>query len=35
MGTPCTNAIVDSVNIYGPAVGETDGIDMGCDGGLI
>eukprot|EP00756_Hemistasia_phaeocysticola_P051917 Hpha_TRINITY_DN27096_c0_g1::TRINITY_DN27096_c0_g1_i1::g.33292::m.33292 len=34
-GSPCSDALVDGVRILNPAVGNTDGIDMGCDGALI
>ena len=33
--SPCFDALVDGVTIYNPAVGQTDGIDMACDGALI
>ena len=33
--SPCYDALVDGVTIYNPAVGQTDGIDMGCDGAVI
>jgi len=33
--SPCSSAKVSGVTIQNPAVGETDGIDMGCDGALI
>ena len=34
-GSPCRNIVVDSVTIDNYAVGNTDGIDVGCDGALI
>jgi len=34
-GSPCSNVLVDRVTIVNPAVGNTDGIDMGCDGAVI
>lgn len=33
--SPCYDALVDGVTIYNPAVGQTDGINMGCDGAVI
>ena len=33
--SPCSDALIDGVTIANLAVGQTDGIDMGCDGALI
>lgn len=32
---PCSNIVIDSVNVSNFAVANTDGIDFGCVGGLI
>lgn len=34
-GAPCKNIIVDGVTVSNPAIGNTDGIDIGCDGALV
>jgi polygalacturonase len=33
--TPCSSVVVDGVTIINPAFGNTDGIDVGCDGARI
>ena len=33
--SPCYDALVEGVTIYNPAVGQTDGVNMGCDGAVI
>ena len=33
--SPCQDVLVDGVTVLNPSVGNTDGIDVGCDGALI
>ncbi|KAJ9448215.1 putative rhamnogalacturonase A [Diplonema papillatum] len=35
LNSPCERAYIEDVTIWNYAVGQTDGIDFGCDGGLI
>eukprot|EP01049_Picozoa_sp_SAG25_P014055 SAG25_NODE_2360_length_1681_cov_2.218078_1_plen_514_part_10 len=34
-GTPCWDVVVDGVTVRNPAIGNTDGIDVGCDGFVV